>query len=69
MNINEDCQVVNSMPLEVYKISRNSRNTICKESDNIFQDKGYCASQQMTYYGYKLQAFCFLSSVIGTVYL
>lgn len=36
--------VVDSMPLEVCKLSRSSRSTICKEQGYSFPDKGFCAS-------------------------
>jgi Transposase DDE domain. len=55
--------IVDSMPLEVCKLSRSSRSSICKESYQTSPDKGYCASQRMTYYGYKLHAVCSVSGV------
>lgn len=58
----EDCFIVDSMPLEVCKLARSKRSTICRESDYSQPDKGYCASQGSTYYGYKLHAVC---SVVG----
>ncbi len=54
----KDCFIVDSMPLEVCKLSRSSRSRICKETFYSAPDKGYCASQSMTYYGYKLHAVC-----------
>jgi hypothetical protein len=49
-----DYYIVDSMPLEVCRLSRSSRCTICKENLQTFPDKGYCATQKMYYYGYEL---------------
>ena len=46
------------MPLEACKISRSSRSTICKEELDSSPAYGYCASQKMRYYGYKLHSVC-----------
>jgi hypothetical protein len=63
----EDCFVVYSMPLEVYKISRSVRSKICKEESFSFPDRGFCASQQMYFYGYKLHAVCSINGVFHSV--
>ncbi len=55
--------IVDSMPLEVCKISRSARSKICKEVDYAFPNKGFCASQNMHFYGYKLHAVCSISGV------
>ncbi|RMG81272.1 MAG: IS982 family transposase [Bacteroidetes bacterium] len=55
--------IVDSMPLEVVKFSRSSWSKICKESYCTSPDKGYCASQKMHYYGYKLHAVCSIDGV------
>ena len=60
----EDYFVVDSMPLEVCKLSRSSRSNVCKEVDFSQPDKGFCASQQLHYYGYKLHAVCSVNGVI-----
>ena len=52
----EDFFTVDSMPLEVCKLSRSSRSKICKTDTFAFPDKGYCASQGSNYYGYKWHA-------------
>jgi hypothetical protein len=59
-----DYFIVDSMPLEVCKLSRSSRSTSCKENYSSAPDKGYCASQQTYYHGYKLHAVCSLGGVI-----
>ena len=55
------------MPLEVCKLSRSSRSKICKESNYSFPDKGYCASQSSSYYGYKLHAVCSVTGVFQSI--
>ena len=63
----EDYFVVDSMPLEVCKLSRSSRSKICKEDLFSFPDKGYCASQSSKYYGYKLHAICSVNGVFQAI--
>jgi hypothetical protein len=53
---NEDYLVIDSMPLEVCKLSRSSRAKVCKENFDTAPDKGFCASQNTWFYGYKLHA-------------
>lgn len=60
---NTDYLIVDSMPLEVCKLSRSSRSSICKEEYLTAPNKGYCASQKNHYYGYKLHAVCTTSGV------
>ena len=60
---NETYYLIDSMPLEICKLSRASRSKICKENEQTFPDKGYCASQSMYYYGYKLHATCSVTGV------
>ena len=54
----ENYFIVDSMPLEICKLSRSSRTTICKENFLTSPSKGYCASQKLHFYGYKLHAVC-----------
>lgn len=63
----EDYFIIDSMPLEVCKLSRSLRSKICKESNYAYPDKGYCASQQSSYYGYKLHAVCSVNGVFQSV--
>lgn len=63
----EDFFIVDSMPLEVCKLSRSKRSTICREEPYARPDKGYCAAQGATYYGYKLHAVCSVSGVFHSV--
>lgn len=55
--------VVDSMPLEVCKISRSARSKICKNVDYAMSNKGFCASQNLHFYGYKLHAVCSIGGV------
>ena len=59
----QDFYIVDSIPLEVCKLSRSSRSPICKEEYASAPDKGYCASQSINYYGYKLHAVCTIDGV------
>lgn len=61
--ISSNYYIVDSMPLEVCKLSRSCRSSICKERDETAPDKGYCASQNTHYYGYKLHAVCTIEGV------
>lgn len=56
------CYIVDSMPLDVCKFSRSTRSTTCKEDYLTSPNKGYCASQNSNYYGYKPQAYIFRKS-------
>lgn len=59
----ENYFVIDSMPLEVCKIARSSRSKICKEVDHAMPNKGYCASQDLHLYGYKLHAVCSIEGI------
>jgi len=55
---NETYHLIDSMPLEVCKYSRARRSRVCTESIDSSPDYGYCAAQNMHYYGYKIHAVC-----------
>jgi len=63
----EDYFIVDSMPLEICKLSRHKRIKICKEEFETAPAKGFCASQQMYFYGYKLHGVCSLSGVFQSL--
>lgn len=67
LNQNEETFIVDSMPLEVCKLSRSGRSTICGEEVFSAPDRGYCASQGSSYYGYKLHAVCSKSGVFHSL--
>jgi hypothetical protein len=63
----ENYFVLDSMPLEVCKLSRSTRSKICKETDYAMPNRGHCASQKMDYYGYKLHAVCSVKGVFQSL--
>ena len=67
LNQNEDHFIIDSMPLEVCKLSRSGRSSICRDALYSSPDKGYCASQAIHYYGYKLHATCSISGVFQSI--
>ena len=63
----EDCFIIDSMPLEVCRLSRSRCSKICKEQSYSLPDKGFCVSQQIHYYGYKLHAVCSVNGVFQSI--
>jgi hypothetical protein len=59
--------IIDSMPLEICKISREKRAKICREAYATSPDKGYCASQKMYFYGYKLHGVTSLNGVFYSI--
>ena len=59
----ENYFVVDSMPVEVCKLARSAQSKICKEESYGHPNKGYCASQNFHFYGYKLHAVCSIEGV------
>ena len=55
------------MPLEICKMARHSRIKICKDDFNTAPDKGFCASQNSWFYGYKLHGVCSISGVFQSI--
>lgn len=64
LNKQSDVYAIDSMPLEICKLSREQRNKMGKESGHHSPDKGYCASQNKYFYGYKLHSVC---SAVGVI--
>jgi len=60
----ENTFVIDSMPMPICKFSRAKRIKSCKETFETLPDYGFCASQNMTYYGYKLHG---ITSVTGVI--
>jgi hypothetical protein len=50
----EDYFIIDSMPLEICKKARQNRIKICKKDFETSPEKGFCASQNTWFYGYKL---------------
>ncbi len=67
LNQNEDHFIIDSMPLEVCKLSRSGRSKICRNAFYSAPNKGYCTSQSIHYYGYKLHATCSASGVFQSI--
>ena len=67
LNKQADVFAIDSMPLEICKISREQRNKMGKESPHHSPDKGYCASQKKYFYGYKLHSVCSAAGVIQSL--
>ena len=63
----ENYFIVDSMPLEICKFARHRRIKICKKDVETAPSKGFCASQQMHFYGYKLHAVCSVSGVFQSI--
>lgn len=67
LNEHVDVFAIDTMPLDICKISRVQRNKMGKESVHHSPDKGYCASQKKYFYGYKLHSVCSASGVIESL--
>ena len=63
----EDYFIVDSMPLEICKFSRHSRIKICKNEFETAPSKGFCASQNSWFYGYKLHGVCSVAGVFHSL--
>jgi hypothetical protein len=63
----EDYFIVDSMPLEICKFSRHNRIKICKDDFETSPSKGFCASQNSWFYGYKLHGVCSISGVFHSL--
>ncbi len=64
---NEDVFVIDSMPLEICRNARASRLKICKEDFSTSPAKGFCASQNQYYFGYKLHGICTFEGVFTSI--
>jgi len=60
----EDTYCVDSKPVEVCKLTREKRNQMGKTDYDKAPSKGYCASQDRYYFGYKLHILCGIRGVI-----
>jgi hypothetical protein len=63
----ENYFIVDSMPLEICKFSRHNRIKICKEEFETAPSKGFCASQNNWFYGYKLHGVCSVTGVFHSL--
>ena len=60
----EEYFCVDSKPIEVCRLSRGKRCKVGKDEPDKSPAFGYCATQGVYYYGYKLHAVCGLRGVI-----
>ena len=60
----EDVFCIDSKPVKVCQNARAKRCAMGRDNMDAAPDWGYCASQGMYYYGYKLHAVCGISGVI-----
>lgn len=63
----EDYFIIDSMPLEICKKARQNRIKICKKDFYTAPSKGFCASQNTWFYGYKLHGICSVSGVFHSI--
>ena len=63
----EDYFIVDSMPLEICKFSRHNRIKVCKDEYETAPSKGFCASQNNWFYGYKLHGVCSVSGIFHSL--
>ena len=63
----EDYFIVDSMPLEICKFSRHNRIKICKNDFETAPSKGFCASQNSWFFGYKLHGVCSVTGVFHSL--
>lgn len=64
MDGKEDVFSIDSKPVKVCQNARAKRCAMGKDTPDLAPAWGYCASQGMHYYGYKLHAVCGISGVI-----
>ena len=60
----EDVFCIDSKPVKVCQNARTKRCTMGRDNREAAPDWGYCASQGIHYYGYKLHAVCGIHGVI-----
>jgi hypothetical protein len=60
----EDFFLVDSEPVPISQFSRASRCRTCQELEYALPSYGYCASQKLHYFGYKLHATLSLAGVV-----
>lgn len=60
----EDVFCIDSKPVKVCQNARAKRCTMGQDNPDAAPDWGYCASQGLHYYGYKLHAVCGIRGVI-----
>lgn len=69
LNEGEGYFIIDSMPVPICKLARERRSKICKENFETAPDKGYTASLEKWFYGYKLQLVTSINGVFKTMEL
>jgi hypothetical protein len=69
LNEGENMFIVDSMPVPVCRLARERRTKICQESFETAPSKGYTASLEKWFYGYKLQLVTSINGVYKTMEL
>ena len=67
LNRQADIFAIDSMPIEICKLSKEQRNKMGKESEHHWPAKGYCASQKKYFYGCKLHSVCSAAAVVESL--
>jgi len=67
LNEGENAFIVDSMPVPICKISRESRLKICKENYETAPDKGYSAVNKQYYIGYKIHLVISIRGVFSAM--
>lgn len=62
----ENIFIIDTMPLELCKLSRAKRAKICRDDFESSPDKGFCASQNTYFYGYKLHGVCTIDGLLAS---
>ena len=63
----ENYFVIDSMPLEICKMALHTRVKVCREVFETAPDRGFCASQNNWFFGYKLHGVCAVSGVFQSI--
>ena len=63
----EDYFIVDSMPLEICKFAPHRRIKICKNEFETAPSKGFYASQNNWFYGYKLHGVCSINGIFHSL--
>ena len=63
----EEYFILDSMPLEICKFARHRRIKICKSEFETSPSKGFGASQNNWFYGYKLHGVCSINGIFHSL--
>ncbi|WP_372472445.1 IS982 family transposase [Capnocytophaga sp. ARDL2] len=66
-NREESYFVIDSMPLKICENARAMRSKICRDESFSYPDYGFCASQKLHYFGYKLHIICSIEGIVQSL--